>query len=120
MKEPTAASYTTGYVLSIALTLLAFLPVAVHMWSQHAVFSHAFLYAAIVLCALLQAAVQLTFFLHLGKRGNGTNRAAFAFAAVLVVIVVGGALWIMSNLNSRMAATPEQMMQYMDSQSGAL
>jgi cytochrome o ubiquinol oxidase operon protein cyoD len=120
MKEPTIATYTTGYVLSIALTLLAFLLVGVHAWSQHAVFSHGFLYAAIVVCALVQAAVQLTFFLHLGKRGNGTGRAAFAFAAVLVVIVVGGALWIMGSLNSRMAATPEQMMQYMDNESGAL
>jgi len=120
MKEPTITTYTTGYVLSITLTLLAFLPVAIHEWSRHAVFSHGFLYAAVIICALLQAAVQLTFFLHLGKRGNGMNRAAFAFAAVLVVIVVGGALWIMGNLNARMAATPEQMMQYMDSQSGAL
>lgn len=120
MKESTLFSYITGYALSIALTVTAFLLVEIHFWSGHRVFTHEFLYIMIVVCALLQAAVQLVCFLHLGKRGNKMNSLIFGFAAVLIVIVVGGAIWIMSSLSSRMAPNEAQMLQYMDSQSGAL
>jgi cytochrome o ubiquinol oxidase operon protein cyoD len=120
MKESTIYSYVTGFVLSVVLTVSAFLLVEIHFWSGHRIFSHEFLYIAIVLCALLQIGVQVWFFLHIGRRGNGMNQLIFAFAVIIVVIVVGGAIWIMTNLSSRMAMTPDQMLQYMDSQSGAL
>jgi cytochrome o ubiquinol oxidase operon protein cyoD len=47
--------------------------------------------------------VHLRFFLHIGVRSTPReNLAAMAFAAVLIVFMVGGTLWIMVDLHYRM------------------
>lgn len=120
MAHETSKTYLLGFALSLLLTLAAFGMVEAHVLSGHTVFAHELLYSAIAVFAVLQFAVQLIFFLHLGRRGNTLNVVAFAFAAVLVGIVVGGALWIMASLNSRMMPGPDQMLQYMQDQSSAL
>jgi cytochrome o ubiquinol oxidase operon protein cyoD len=56
--------------------------------------------AALSVLAIIQLFVQLTFFLHLDRESKPWwNNTAFAFAVIVVVILVGGSIWIMANLN---------------------
>lgn len=87
-------SYIIGFGLSIVLTLVAYILVANEMLSGRG------LVAVIIGLALIQLFVQLFFFLHLGKEGRPRwNLTSLLFAALVVVIVVIGSLWIMYNLD---------------------
>ena len=106
-------NYFLGYVLSLAFTLAAFALVMFHALSPWAVV------AEILILALLQCAVQLACFLHLGEGQDARERAFVLGAAALVVLIlVSGSLWIMTHLNARMMQDPNAMQQYMDDQSG--
>jgi cytochrome o ubiquinol oxidase subunit IV len=49
---------------------------------------------------MMQAIIQLIFFLHLGMESKPHwNTISFLFMLLVVVIVIGGSLWIMQNLN---------------------
>ena len=90
-------NYIVGFVLSIVLTLLAYFAV-VNEW-----FSTRGIIFFIVTLALVQFAVQLFFFLHLGQEGRPRWRlATLGFMVVIVAILVFGSLWIMDNLNYNM------------------
>lgn len=91
----TVSSYVIGFVLSIGLTLIAYYLVV------HKVFANtAPLLLALGALAAIQLFVQLYFFLHLGKGPNARlNKLLFALMFIIVVIVVGGSLWIMKHLN---------------------
>ncbi len=92
--EGTLRSYTTGFVLSLVLTLTAYLAVTNRVFSGRA------LAAAIVGLAITQLLVQLVFFLHLTVESKPKwNLLAFLFMLVVLIILVGGTLWIMGNLN---------------------
>ena len=94
----TLISYITGFVLSLALTLTAYLLV-----SQHVLASGP-LVTAIAVLAIVQLLVQLVLFLHLGSEPKPRwNLVVSLFAALVVVIVVFGSLWIMNNLNYHMS-----------------
>lgn len=94
------ASYIIGFVLSVALTLLPLALLWMHEAGGHAFPSHAVMYAAFVLCAVLQMGVQLSFFLHVeDEKRPRWNLLALSFALLVVAIVVGGTLWIMNNLS---------------------
>ena len=68
--------------------------------------------------AVLQLVVQLVFFLHIG-RGSALKAVTFAFAILVVLIVVVGSIWIMNNLNySMMRMSPDQMQLYMHHNEG--
>ncbi len=112
--------YAAGLVLALVLTLVPFALVELQA-SHHAAFSHAYLVAAVVVCALLQFVVQVAFFLHLAGRGVARERLViFAGACLVVGILVAGSLWIMLDLNARMMTPPSavQMEQYMQAQGG--
>ncbi len=92
-------SYTLGFVLSIALTFAAFGLFWLHGYTQHAFPTHGVLYATFVGLALLQLLVQLVFFLHVSRQAAARwSLLALLFALLVVAILVGGTLWIMSNL----------------------
>ncbi|MGH7936401.1 MAG: cytochrome o ubiquinol oxidase subunit IV [Chthoniobacterales bacterium] len=115
-------NYVIGFVLSLALTGLSFGAVWLHYYNHHSWPTHPELFVWILALALVQLAVQVIFFLHLGRVGGAAklNLAVLALAATLVFIVVGGSLWIMTSLNSRMMPGPDQMMQYMQDQDAAM
>ncbi len=70
-----------------------------HESTGHTFPTHQELRFAFVILALAQLVVQLIFFLHIrAKREQQWNLAALAFAAIVVMILVGGTLWIMYNL----------------------
>ena len=59
--------------------------------------------AIIAVAALAQTVVHLRFFLQLDfKPKSQENLLALAFTAILIFIMVGGSLWILFDLNSRM------------------
>jgi cytochrome o ubiquinol oxidase operon protein cyoD len=109
----TYASYITGFILSIFLTMVAYMTAVRHLLRGNA------FVALIVGLALIQFFVQLFFFLHLGRETRPRWKLLVLFFMVLIVLIlVLGSLWIMSNLNYRM--TPEQMDQYMINQNGGI
>jgi len=103
--------YITGFILSIALTLTAFLLVMRHLLDGPV------LVLAILVLAIIQLWVQLIFFLHLDtEKGPRWNLAIFLSTLGIVLLVVVGSLVIMKNLDYRMS--PAQMNQYILNQSG--
>jgi cytochrome o ubiquinol oxidase operon protein cyoD len=102
------ASYVIGFVLAITLTLLAYFIVVNHLATGFT------LLATLLGLAAVQLLVQLVFFLHLGRDKNSRwNVASFYFMLMVLVIFVGGSLWIMSNLNYNMMMSPEEMNKFM-------
>ena len=61
--------------------------------------------------AIAQMGVHLVFFLHITTGPDNTNNVlALAFGVLIVMLVMGGSLWIMSNLNHNMMPM-DQLMQ---------
>lgn len=90
-------SYIVGFILSIALTLLAFGAV-MQQW-----FSPLMIVTFITVMAVFQLLVQLIFFLHFSSESKPYwNLSAFIFATLIVVIIVVASIWIMYNLNVNM------------------
>lgn len=108
-----AATYIGGFVFSIICTLAAYSLIVDHTLSINLTVG------IIVLLALVQFAIQLICFLHLGTgRSSRTRLVLFGGAAIVVTILVSGSLWIMFTLNNRMMPSTAQMEQYMDDQGG--
>lgn len=94
-------TYVVGLALAMLLTAVPFALVAWGALDRSAVL------VVIAISALLQAAVHLRFFLGIGVRGTPRdNLLALAFSAVLIMIMIGGSLWIMMNLQQRMMVMP--------------
>jgi cytochrome o ubiquinol oxidase operon protein cyoD len=109
--RPALRLYVTGYVLSLYLTIMAYFLVSQRIFSRQT------LILAAVGLALTQFVVQLIFFLHLGTETRPRWKLiVFMFMITIVMILVFGSLWIMSNLNYRM--TPQQINTYMKNQDG--
>jgi len=106
--------YVSGFVLSISLTVMAYLMVHYQTLGKWP------LVGAIATLAFIQFWVQLVFFLHLGDEAKPRWKlGVFAFMSLIVLIVVVGSLWIMNNLNYRMMA-PEQTNTYLEKQDGGI
>jgi len=86
-------SYVAGLILSIVLTVI---PFGVVMSGG---FSTSTTVVTIVIMAVLQVLVQLVMFMHLDtKSEDGWNFNAIIFAGIILVLIVGGSIWIMHNL----------------------
>jgi cytochrome o ubiquinol oxidase operon protein cyoD len=58
---------------------------------------------ALIVLAIAQMGVHLVFFLHVTTEPDNTNNVlALAFGVLIVILVIGGSLWIMANLNHNM------------------
>lgn len=90
--------YLLGYVLSIILTLAAFLLVDYHTLSPHLIVILVFAFAVI------QAYVQVLCFIrsNTSSQDSRWNLIAFLFTLFVIIVVVSGSLWIMYNLNYHM------------------
>ena len=87
-------SYVIGFILSILLTLTSYLFVVEHILKGYA------LIFTISTLGIVQALAQLLLFLHLGiEEKPRWNFLIFLFMVMVLVIIVGGSLWIMDNLN---------------------
>jgi len=93
-------AYLTGFIFSIVLTVIAFGLLHFHIKSGHVVPPHELMVPLLILLAVAQLFIQLVFFLHLGQEEKPRwNSVAFAFAAFVVLVIVGGSLWIMNNID---------------------
>jgi cytochrome o ubiquinol oxidase operon protein cyoD len=92
-------AYITGFALSLGLTAASFGLVYVHMQNDHTYPPHELMVPILILLALAQLLIQMIFFLHLGQEKRPRwNSIAFGLTVFIVVVVVGGSLWIMNNL----------------------
>jgi cytochrome o ubiquinol oxidase operon protein cyoD len=97
--ERSIRPYLIGLALALLLTAIPFALVATHALPRLTTL------VVIAIAAVIQVLVHLRFFLHLSLRSTPQeNLIALAFAAVLIVLMVGGTLWIMFNLHHRMMA----------------
>lgn len=95
----TTKNYVIGFILAFILTAISFGLVAF--------FKDAMPRTTIIIllsvAALAQMIVHLYYFLHLNKSSEQRwNLIAFAFAAVMMFIFIGGTIWVMYTLNIRM------------------
>ncbi len=97
--EHGAQSLFIGLGLAALLTAASFAIVATDVvWAPGR-------YAALLVLAVAQMGVHLVFFLHLSTAPRDINNIlALAFGLLIVVLVVGGTLWIMAHLDANMAA----------------
>lgn len=92
----TVKSYLIGFIASLLLTTLSFALVF-----TQALTGPALVYTIIGL-ALTQAILQLLFFLHVGQEPKPRwETLVFLFMVMVLMIIVGGSLWIMNDLNDR-------------------
>lgn len=102
----TLLSYMWGFLLSLLLTLGAYIPVEMHFSSRHAIFSHELLVPFVLILAVVQLCVQAVFFLHIAFESKPRFRLAFLISTMgIVLMVVVSSLWIMENLNHNMTPT---------------
>ncbi len=93
-------SYLTGFVLSIALTLLSYWLVT------RQVLSGSKLFIAISTLASYQAITQLLLFLHLGQEEKPRwNLIVFIYMVIVLATILFGSLWVMNHLDYRMMGT---------------
>jgi cytochrome o ubiquinol oxidase subunit IV len=90
-------SYLTGFVLSLILTAIPFALVMSGTLSSSAIL------AGIFSAGIVQILVHLHYFLHLDTSSEERwNVLAMIFTLLIMILFVGGTLWIMFNLNYRM------------------
>ena len=90
-------SYLTGFVLSLILTAIPFSLVRNGTWSSPAIL------AGICSAGTVQILVHLYYFLHLDTSSAARwNVLAMIFTLLIMVLFVGGTIWIMSSLHYRM------------------
>jgi cytochrome o ubiquinol oxidase subunit IV len=97
--------YLVGLGLAVLLTATSFFVVGTNLvWEPS-------IPIAIIVLAIAQMGVHVVFFLHITTGPDNTNNVmALAFGVMIVVLVVGGSLWIMANLNENMMPM-DQLMQ---------
>jgi cytochrome o ubiquinol oxidase operon protein cyoD len=96
--------HTTGFFLAVLLTATSFWVANTQLlWGPGVA-------VGLAVLAIAQMGVHLVFFLHITTAPDNTNNVlALAFGIFIVVLVIGGSLWIMSNLNDNLMPTPELM-----------
>lgn len=106
-------AYIAGFISSLIITLIAYWLVVDRVldgWS---------LGITILVLAVLQCYLQLIFFLHLDKsKGPRWRLATFLFTVAIIIVIAGGSLWIMDSLDGRMMHSPQDMIEYMDKETG--
>jgi cytochrome o ubiquinol oxidase subunit IV len=92
-----------GFVSSIILLASTYLIISRHHLSGQV------LIMTILGLGVAQALIQLVFFLHLGFESKPHwNLITFLFAVLVMVIIIGGSLWIMSNLDYNLMPSMKQ------------
>jgi cytochrome o ubiquinol oxidase operon protein cyoD len=94
----TRRGYLIGFLLSVVLTAVPFWLVMTGALQDAQVTA-----IVIIAFAVVQILVHTVCFLHVNTRAEGGwTLMAYAFTAVMVLIVIAGSLWIMYHLNTNM------------------
>lgn len=97
--------YLIGLGLAAALTVASFYVAsgASFIWAPG-------IPILLIVLAIAQMGVHLVFFLHITTGPDNTNNVmALAFGVLIVILLIGGSLWIMANLNANMMPMSEIM-----------
>jgi cytochrome o ubiquinol oxidase subunit IV len=101
--ESTASigSYTAGLGLAVLATIASFVVAQTNLlWSPG-------IPVGLIVLALAQIGVHLVFFLHLGSGPDNTNNIlALAFGVLVVFLVIGGSVWIITQLSANLMTMP--------------
>ncbi|MCX8475884.1 MAG: cytochrome o ubiquinol oxidase subunit IV [Sphingomonas sp.] len=98
-------TYLIGFLLSVVLTAVPFWLVMTGALDAQSTT------ITIIALAVLQILVHTVCFLHVNTQAEGGwTLMAYAFAAVMVLIVIAGSLWIMYHINSNMMPAPSMEM----------
>jgi cytochrome o ubiquinol oxidase operon protein cyoD len=98
-------SYLVGFGLAVLLTCVSFFVAGTSLVWQPSI------PVALFVLAVAQMGVHLVFFLHLNTGADAVNNVmALAFGVLIVILLIAGSLWIMSNLNHNMLRM-DQIMQ---------
>ena len=101
---PRLIGYVVGLGLAVLLTATSFFVAGTDLVWQPSI------PVAIIVLAIAQMGVHLVFFLHITTGADNTNNVlALAFGILIVVLVIGGSLWIMANLNHNMLPMDQLM-----------
>ena len=95
MGKKTAKVYLLGFIACLILTFIPFLSVI------HVVASKTTLMWIIFISAVLQFFVQVICFLRMNfsNQQAKVNTLSFIFSGVVLLVIIGGSLWIMTSLN---------------------
>lgn len=98
-------SYLIGLGLAVLLTAVSFFVAGTSLVWQPSI------PVALFVLAIAQMGVHLVFFLHITTGPDGINNVmALAFGVLIVILLIGGSLWIMGHLNHNMPSM-ERVMQ---------
>ncbi|HTV35146.1 MAG TPA: cytochrome o ubiquinol oxidase subunit IV [Xanthobacteraceae bacterium] len=88
--------YLIGFVLAALLTVASFYVLRTGLiWAPGIV-------VMLAVLAVAQIGVHLVFFMHLTTAPDNTNNVlALVFGIIVVVLIIGGSIWIMGHLNER-------------------
>ncbi|WP_245468349.1 cytochrome o ubiquinol oxidase subunit IV [Mesorhizobium sp. M1E.F.Ca.ET.063.01.1.1] len=103
-RENTNRMYIIGLFLAVVLTATSF-------WAANtSILWSAGVPLGLSVLAIAQMGVHLVFFLHISTGPEDTNKVlALAFGVLIVILVVAGSLWIMTDLNQNMVLPAELM-----------
>jgi cytochrome o ubiquinol oxidase operon protein cyoD len=90
-------SYVIGLGLAAGLTAVSFFVAGTQLvWTPSVP-------VALIVLAIAQMGVHLVFFLHITSGPDNTNNVmALAFGVLIVLLLIGGSIWIMGHLNHNM------------------
>ena len=99
-------TYLIGLGLAILLTATSFFIATTNLvWTPS-------IPVALVVLPIAQMGVHLVFFLHITTGPENTNNVmALAFGVLIVLLLIGGSLWIMAHLNQNMMMPMDRLMQ---------
>src|SRR5690349_9240016 len=101
--KQTIKYYEIVFALSLLFTVAAYLLVVI------SVFPGWELTVAIIFLAVSQLFAQLIFFLHLVEEANPRWNLFLVLSTIsIIMIVIGGSLWIMNNLSYRHMSSPAE------------
>ena len=110
-RHGSTAALVVGFVLCLLFTAAAYLTVI------SPGFDRGESLIMLVTFGVAQLLTQLFFFLHIGTRSQPrTNLIAFVFTLFILVLLVGGSLWIMQNLKHNMAPSSAMEAYMLDNQ----
>jgi cytochrome o ubiquinol oxidase operon protein cyoD len=97
--------YAIGLALAVLLTATSFFVAGTDLvWTPS-------IPIAIIVLAIAQMGVHVVFFLHITTGPDNTNNVmALAFGLLIVLLVIGGSIWIMGHMNHNMMPM-DQIMQ---------
>jgi cytochrome o ubiquinol oxidase operon protein cyoD len=103
--EAGAEAYLIGLGLATLLTLVSF------FIARTTLVWHPSIPVALCVLAIAQMGVHLVFFLHITTGPDNVNNVmALAFGVLIVLLLIGGSLWIMTHMNHNMLPM-DQIMQ---------